>query len=143
MESLIEIFVALHQNKYGNKFCWYFCIQRAPQIGAAVRLCHVSSADVDVGGPGYRRMLDLSAAGRAGAPDEVGTVGALLMGADGAFIAGSDFLMDGGVTAAYWFGELAPTSQASNGSIPTHGRATVTSPHATQKDGEKYRYDRN
>ena len=36
------------------------------------------------------------------------SVGALLMGSDGAFITGSDFLMDGGVTAAYWFGELAP-----------------------------------
>jgi len=59
-------------------------------------------------GAGYRRMIELSAAGRAGTPDEVGTVGALLMGADGAFINGSDFLMDGGVTAAYWFGELAP-----------------------------------
>ncbi len=23
-------------------------------------------------------------------------------------ITGSDFLMDGGVTAAYWFGDLAP-----------------------------------
>jgi len=57
-------------------------------------------------GAGYRRMIELSAAGRAGTPDEVGTVGALLMGADGAFITGSDFLMDGGVTAAYWFGEL-------------------------------------
>jgi hypothetical protein len=31
---------------------------------------------------------------------------ALLMGTDGALITGSDFLMDGGVTAAYWFGEL-------------------------------------
>jgi NAD(P)-dependent dehydrogenase (short-subunit alcohol dehydrogenase family) len=59
-------------------------------------------------GPGYRRMMELCAAGRAGTPDEVGTVGALLMGPDGAFITGSDFLMDGGVTAAYWFGELAP-----------------------------------
>lgn len=46
--------------------------------------------------------------GRAGTPDEVGTVGALLMGLDGAFITGSDILMDGGVTAAYWFGDLAP-----------------------------------
>jgi hypothetical protein len=43
-------------------------------------------------------------------PDEVGTVGAFLMGADGAFITGSDFLMDGGATPAYWFGELAPKS---------------------------------
>lgn len=59
-------------------------------------------------GPGYRRMIELSAAGRAGTPDEVGTVGALLMGPEGAFITGSDFLMDGGVTAAYWFGDLAP-----------------------------------
>src|SRR5579863_6851595 len=59
-------------------------------------------------GPGYQRMLEVSAAGRAGTPDEVGTVGALLMGSDGAFITGSDFLMDGGVTAAYWFGDLAP-----------------------------------
>ena len=59
-------------------------------------------------GDGYRRMIDASAAGRAGTPDEVGTVGALLMGADGGFITGSDFLMDGGVTAAYWYGELAP-----------------------------------
>jgi NAD(P)-dependent dehydrogenase (short-subunit alcohol dehydrogenase family) len=59
-------------------------------------------------GEGYRRMLELSPAGRAGTPDEVGTVGALLMGPDGAFITGSDFLMDGGVTASYFYGELAP-----------------------------------
>ena len=59
-------------------------------------------------GPGYRRMIELCPAGRAGTADEVGTVAALLMGPDGAFITGSDFLMDGGVTAAYWYGELAP-----------------------------------
>lgn len=59
-------------------------------------------------GEGYRRMIAASAAGRAGTPDEVGNVGALLMGPDGGFITGSDFLMDGGVTAAYWYGELAP-----------------------------------
>jgi NAD(P)-dependent dehydrogenase (short-subunit alcohol dehydrogenase family) len=55
---------------------------------------------------GYRRMIDLSPVGRAGTPDEVGNVAALLMGADGGFITGSDFLMDGGVTSSYWFGEL-------------------------------------
>jgi NAD(P)-dependent dehydrogenase (short-subunit alcohol dehydrogenase family) len=59
-------------------------------------------------GEGYRRMIELSPAGRGGTPDEVGTVGALLMGPDGAFITGSDFLMDGGVTASYFYGELAP-----------------------------------
>jgi NAD(P)-dependent dehydrogenase (short-subunit alcohol dehydrogenase family) len=59
-------------------------------------------------GEGYRRMIDLSPASRAGTADEVATVGALLMGPDGAFITGSDFLMDGGVTASYFYGELAP-----------------------------------
>ncbi|GAC1408078.1 MAG: SDR family oxidoreductase [Burkholderiaceae bacterium] len=59
-------------------------------------------------GEGYRRMIELSPAKRGGTPDEVGAVGALLMGTDGGFITGSDFLMDGGVTASYWFGELAP-----------------------------------
>jgi NAD(P)-dependent dehydrogenase (short-subunit alcohol dehydrogenase family) len=59
-------------------------------------------------GEGYRRMIELSAAKRAGTPDEVGAVGALLMGSDGGFITGSDILMDGGVTASYWYGDLAP-----------------------------------
>jgi NAD(P)-dependent dehydrogenase (short-subunit alcohol dehydrogenase family) len=58
-------------------------------------------------GEGYRRFIEGSAAGRAGTPDEVATVAALLMGQDGAFITGSDFLVDGGVTAAYWYGDLA------------------------------------
>jgi NAD(P)-dependent dehydrogenase (short-subunit alcohol dehydrogenase family) len=59
-------------------------------------------------GEGYRRMIEMSPAGRAGTPDEVGTIGALLIGPDGAFITGSDFLMDGGVTASYFYSELAP-----------------------------------
>jgi NAD(P)-dependent dehydrogenase (short-subunit alcohol dehydrogenase family) len=60
------------------------------------------------GGESYRRMIELCPAGRGGTPDEVGTVGALLMGPYGGFITGSDFLMDGGLTAAYRFGELGP-----------------------------------
>lgn len=64
-------------------------------------------------GAGYRKMLSLSPAGRAGTPDEVATVAALLMGPDGAFITGSDVLMDGGVTASYFYGALAPSSCAS------------------------------
>ncbi|MCI3945639.1 SDR family oxidoreductase [Pseudomonas syringae] len=59
-------------------------------------------------GEGYRRMIELSPAGRGGTPDEVGALAALLMGPEGTFITGSDFLMDGGVTAAYWYGDLAP-----------------------------------
>jgi NAD(P)-dependent dehydrogenase (short-subunit alcohol dehydrogenase family) len=59
-------------------------------------------------GEGYRRMVEHCPVGRAGTPDEVGAVGALLMGPEGTFITGSDFLMDGGVTASYFYGELAP-----------------------------------
>src|SRR5215217_1265933 len=62
-------------------------------------------------GEGYRRMIAFSPAGRGGTPDEVGTVAALLLGRDGAFITGSDFLMDGGVTASYFYGELAAGSE--------------------------------
>jgi NAD(P)-dependent dehydrogenase (short-subunit alcohol dehydrogenase family) len=59
-------------------------------------------------GEGYRRMIELSPVGRAGTPDEVGNVGAFLMSSDSAFITGSDFLMDGGVTASFFYGELKP-----------------------------------
>ncbi|MEQ9878526.1 SDR family oxidoreductase [Pectobacterium aroidearum] len=59
-------------------------------------------------GEGYRNMLANSPVGRGGNPDEVGALAALLMGPEGTFITGSDFLMDGGVTASYWYGELAP-----------------------------------
>lgn len=59
-------------------------------------------------GEGYRRMIELCPVGRAGTPDEVANVAALLMGPEGSFITGSDFLMDGGVTSSYFFGELAP-----------------------------------
>ena len=59
-------------------------------------------------GEGYRRMIEGSPARRVGTPDEVGAVGALLMGPDGGFITGSDILMAGGVTAAWWYGDLGP-----------------------------------
>jgi NAD(P)-dependent dehydrogenase (short-subunit alcohol dehydrogenase family) len=45
-------------------------------------------------GEGYRRTIERSATGRGGTPDEVGTVRALLMGPDGAFITGSDFRLE-------------------------------------------------
>lgn len=55
-------------------------------------------------GDSYRNMINSCAVGRAGTPDEVANVAALLLGQDGGFITGSDFLMDGGVTANFWFG---------------------------------------
>ena len=58
-------------------------------------------------GAGYRAMIEGCPVKRAGTPDEVAQVAALLMGPDGAFMTGSDILMDGGVTASYWFGDAA------------------------------------
>ena len=68
------------------------------------------------GGAAFRAMIETSPAGRAGTPDEVATVGALLLGPDGAFITGSDVLMDGGLTAAYFYGSDASASLRGSGS---------------------------
>lgn len=65
-------------------------------------------------GAGYRRMLENSPAGRAGTPDEIGQLGAYLLGPDASFITGADILADGGVTASYKYGPLKPTSAADN-----------------------------
>jgi NAD(P)-dependent dehydrogenase (short-subunit alcohol dehydrogenase family) len=59
---------------------------------------------------GYQRMIELCAVRRGGTPDEVGAAAAFLMGPDGAFITGSDLLMDGGVIAARRFGRLRPSA---------------------------------
>ncbi|MFV0576542.1 MAG: SDR family oxidoreductase [Vibrio sp.] len=63
-------------------------------------------------GEGYRNMLKASPAGRAGTPDEVGDLGEFLMSHKGRFITGSDFLIDGGTTAGYWFGDLQYLKQS-------------------------------
>lgn len=51
-------------------------------------------------GEAYQRMIRASAAGRVGTPDEIGVTAAFLMGRDGAFVTGTDLLIDGGVIAA-------------------------------------------
>ena len=57
-------------------------------------------------GEGYRKMIALSPTGRAGTPDEVGDLAAFLMSSKGRWITGSDFLIDGGTTASYFYGDL-------------------------------------
>ncbi len=57
-------------------------------------------------GEGYRKMLQSSPAGRAGTPDEVGDLAQFVMSDKGRFISGADFLIDGGTTASYWYGDL-------------------------------------
>lgn len=59
----------------------------------------------------YQAMLRKMPAGRAGTPDEVASLAALLMGPDGGFITGSDFLIDGGATANFFHGPDAAARQ--------------------------------
>ncbi|MDO4163859.1 MAG: SDR family oxidoreductase [Bacteroides sp.] len=56
----------------------------------------------------YKEMFAKCPAGRPGTADEVANVAELLMSDRGAFITGSDFLMDGGATASYFYGPLRP-----------------------------------
>jgi NAD(P)-dependent dehydrogenase (short-subunit alcohol dehydrogenase family) len=60
----------------------------------------------------YKNMFAKSPAGRPGIADEVANVAELLLSNAGAFITGSDFLIDGGATASYFYGELAPNSNS-------------------------------
>ena len=55
---------------------------------------------------GYLKMIEGMPARRAGTPDEVGDVAEFLMSSRGRFISGADFLIDGGCTASYWYGDL-------------------------------------
>lgn len=56
----------------------------------------------------YKNMFAQCPAGRPGTADEVANVAELLMSDRGAFITGSDILIDGGATAAYFYGTLEP-----------------------------------
>ena len=56
----------------------------------------------------YKNMFAKCPAGRPGTADEVANVAELLLSQQGAFITGADFLIDGGATAAYFYGPLKP-----------------------------------
>jgi len=73
-------------------------------------------------GTGSRRTVELSAAGRAGTPDQVGTVGALLIGPYGGLITGSDFLMDGGLPST---GKISPLKRATSTMIGNESNAST------------------
>ena len=56
----------------------------------------------------YKNMFAKCPAGRPGTADEVANVAELLLSDKGSFITGSDFLIDGGATASYFYGSLKP-----------------------------------
>lgn len=56
----------------------------------------------------YRNMFAKCPSGRPGTADEVANLAQLLLNKDASFITGSDFLIDGGATASYFYGKLKP-----------------------------------
>lgn len=57
----------------------------------------------------YKNMFAKCPAGRPGTADEVANIAEILLSEKADFISGSDFLIDGGATAAYFYGELKPS----------------------------------
>lgn len=56
----------------------------------------------------YKNMFANCPAGRPGTADEVANLAQLLLNENESFITGSDFLIDGGATASYFYGKLKP-----------------------------------
>lgn len=59
----------------------------------------------------YKNMFAKCPAGRPGTADEVANLAEILLSEKADFITGSDFLIDGGATAAYFYGELKPKNK--------------------------------
>ena len=85
--------------------------QRGARVHAiSPGIIHTPLASHELNGPRqdfYRAMLAALPAGRGGTPDEVAALAEFVMGPGGAFISGSDLLMDGGATAQHFFGPQA------------------------------------
>ncbi|MBQ7248856.1 MAG: SDR family oxidoreductase [Deltaproteobacteria bacterium] len=56
----------------------------------------------------YKNMFAKCPAGRPATADEIAHLAEIMLGERGAFITGSDFLIDGGATAAFFYGPLRP-----------------------------------
>ena len=57
-------------------------------------------------GAGYKKMFESMVTKRPATSDEIASLAQYLMSDQAAFITGSDFLIDGAVTAQYWYGNV-------------------------------------
>jgi len=84
---------------------------RVNAISPGIIITPLALALDEINGPRrefYKNKFTKSPAGRPGIADEVANVAELLLSNARAFISGSDFLIDGGATASYYYGPLQP-----------------------------------
>ena len=58
-------------------------------------------------GAGYHKMFNEMVEKRPATPDEIADLAEFLLSRKAAFITGSDYLIDGGISAKYWFGNVS------------------------------------
>jgi NAD(P)-dependent dehydrogenase (short-subunit alcohol dehydrogenase family) len=91
---------ANHLRTMGASVAWRERHVRVNSISPGVIMTPLAQTELDSQrGAAFRTIIDSSPAGRVGTVEEVAAVAAFLLGPESGFIAGSDFLMDGGVTA--------------------------------------------
>lgn len=97
------------KKSYGEAVKWGKRGARLNSISSGIIVTPLAIDEFNgIRGDFYKNMFAKCPAGRPGTADEVANIAELLLTEKADFVSGSDFLIDGGATAAYFYGELKP-----------------------------------